>query len=548
MKPLLWNGSSDLKTNRSAPIILILEKIPFFVLTAISCVMTFIVQRQAGAVSSMETHGLTVRIANALVSYVGYMGKMIWPYPLSVFYPHPGDLPLWQTVGAALILLIMSFVFFRLSRRYPYLIVGWLWYLGTLVPVIGLVQVGGQAMADRYTYVPIIGLFIMIGWGMPNLYKRWHKRHMAPVLFTVPLLFLYTALAWSQVRHWKDSITLFDHTVKVTENNALAHYTLGLALLQEGKLTKAITHFSETLKIKPDYNRAHDDLGVAMARQGNFADAVYHFREALRIRPENNARAHHNLGMALRDLGKISESIIHFREALRIRPDYLKVYYSLGTALKRQGNLEEAIENFQKALQSRPYDSDKFSLMEAIDYSSEAPDYAKIHFSLAAILAEQDRLEEAIEHYSEALRSRPDFLDAQCNLGVAFAQQGNFKKAIAHFQDALRLRPDDLKLKNNLAKAHRDFGLSLRNDNKFKKAIAHFQKALEIKPDYSEILNELAISHNNYGAALGHKGNIKKAIAQFRAALKIRPNYADAEKNLKIILDGQKKFVEDPLP
>ncbi|NIQ87873.1 MAG: hypothetical protein GWN93_01765, partial [Deltaproteobacteria bacterium] len=215
---------------------LLLEKTPLFVLTAASSVVTFVVQKSEGAVGALEVYPLKIRVANALVSYVSYIIKMIWPQNLAVFYPHPGQsLPMWQAVAAGILLVLISIAVIRAGRRQPYLPVGWLWYLGTLVPVIGLVQVGAQAMADRYTYVPLIGLFIMAAWGVPELMKKWHHRRVALVVSAALVLFALMTCARLQLRHWKNSIALLSHAHAVTAKSYLVHNNLGSALNELGK-------------------------------------------------------------------------------------------------------------------------------------------------------------------------------------------------------------------------------------------------------------------------------------------------------------------------
>ncbi len=232
---------------------LVWEKIPFFALAAISSVVTFSFQQRAGAMADMEIFPLSSRIANALVSYLRYMGKIIWPSDLAVLYPHPGtSLPLWWGAAAGLALLGLSILVVLVIRRRPYLAVGWLWYVGTLVPVIGLVQVGVQAYADRYTYVPLIGLFIMIAWGVPDLVGRWAQTRTVLAVLAATALAALTACTWIQLGYWKDSVSLFTHTLQVTTKNYVAHNNLGNALADRGEVEAAISQYTEALRIKPD--------------------------------------------------------------------------------------------------------------------------------------------------------------------------------------------------------------------------------------------------------------------------------------------------------
>lgn len=290
--------SINFSNQRSLIFRLVLEKAPFFALAAVSGVVTFFVQQGGGAVRSLYVFPLDIRIANAMVSYVSYIEKMIWPHHLAVFYPHPGMLPMWQIAGAGLLLVCISVLVVRAARRHPYLLTGWLWYLGTLVPVIGLVQVGSHAMADRYTYVPLIGLFIMIAWGSCDISERWRYRKIVLAISTGVLLCASMISTGSQVRYWQNSVALFEHTLDVTANNWLAHNNMGIALARRGKFDEAIAHYSETLRIKPDYAPAYSNLGIVFAVQEKAEEAIAHFRKALQINPDYTA-ARKNLEVAL---------------------------------------------------------------------------------------------------------------------------------------------------------------------------------------------------------------------------------------------------------
>lgn len=276
------------------------EKLPLLTLTAGSCLVTFLAQRIGPAVQSLSQISLQARISNALVSYVKYIGKMIWPSRLAIFYPHPlNSLPVWQIAGATLLLLCITILILQKTGRYPYLTVGWLWFLGTLVPVVGIVQVGGQAMADRYTYVPLIGLFICITWAISSLVAEWsHQKVVVSILVVVAFSALATR-TWFQLRHWENSIALSKHALDVTANNYLAHNNLGVELVGQRKYEEAIDHYYEALRIQPGYAEAHNNLGVALAYSGRLQEAIEHIFTALRIRPEY-ADAHQNLRRLMR--------------------------------------------------------------------------------------------------------------------------------------------------------------------------------------------------------------------------------------------------------
>ena len=383
---------------------LVYEKLPLFVIAAFSSVVTVYAQKEAGAVWTFQTLPFANRIANAMVAYVSYLGKMFWPAHLAVFYPLSSHtLPIWQALAAGLVLVVLSLLALRLARRHPYLLVGWLWYLCTLLPVIGLVQVGGQAMADRYTYVPFIGVFIVLVWGMADLAARWHApRFLLPVGAGVVLSALMIC-TWVQVRYWRDSITLYEHSLEVTRSNSLIHNNLGMALAAQGKMDQAEAHYAEALRLNPNFALAHNNLGMALAKQGKMDEAEGHFAEALRLNPVF-AGAHNNLGMALAAQGKMDQAEAHYAEALRLDPNFAEAYNNFGVALTKQGKIDEAITMFQKAIQIKP-------------------------------------------NYSKACS----------NLGLAFEKQGNIAKATIFFQNALKIDPNNTTAQKmlNILKAQR---------------------------------------------------------------------------------------------
>jgi len=327
---------------------LVWEKTPLFVLSAISCVITFFVQQHGGAVASIEALSLKARAANAIVSYTSYIGKMIWPLHLAVLYPLL-EWNLGEVLISGLLLLLMSTLAIRTWHRHPYFSVGWLWYLGTLIPVIGLVQVGAQSMADRYTYIPLIGLFIIIAWAMPDISSKWRGRRIVLTTISGVMIILFMICSWFQVHHWKNGVTLFTHAVKLTHNNSIAYCELGHALNQHGKRDEAIIHFLRSLKINPNYAEAHYELGVTLEAQGNSTAAVRQYLETLRINP-NHVKAHNGLGIILANQGNFNDSVYHYKKALQINPKYPGAYYNLGKIFSVQGKIEDAILYYQKAL------------------------------------------------------------------------------------------------------------------------------------------------------------------------------------------------------
>ena len=333
-----FNHSTTRLFNHSSLPRLVWEKVLFLIFVGACAVVTVSVMQyeRTPALDLSKLWPTKSHIANALVSYITYIGKMLWPLDLAIPYPYPEVLPVWQVGGAGLLLLCISFLVFWRRRHYPYLLVGWLWYLVTLVPVIGLVKVGPHAMADRYTYVPLIGLFIIIAWGVPDILARWRYRRIVLAISTGIVLAAFMICTWLQVCYWTDSITLFRHTVNVTANNYVGHNNLGKGLARQGNFKEAISHFSEAVRIKPDCAEAYYNLENALARQGSLKEAIGHFSEAVRIEPDY-AEAYYNLGVVLARQGKLKEAISHFSEALRIKPDYTKARYNLERALQQMG-------------------------------------------------------------------------------------------------------------------------------------------------------------------------------------------------------------------
>ena len=324
-------------------------------LAAITGVITYLVQSRSGAVKALAHFPLSLRIENALVSYAIYLGKMFWPANLAVFYPYPAEIPLWQPLLATAILIAISVFVAKFARSYPYLVVGWLWYLITLLPVIGLIQVGGQARADRYMYIPMTGIAIMLSWGAADIVRRWPQTKMAIVLIGVLACSSCIAVTSRQLQYWRNSGTLFEHALSVTHRNYVAQHNLGTYLLgTPDQLPAAISHFEEALQINPDSAEAHTDLGSALAKTGQFQDAVAQYQAALRINP-NAAITHNDLGNALAQMpGHLPDAVRQYETALHLNPDFAEAHNNLGSAYYRMHRLQDAIAEYQQALRLNP--------------------------------------------------------------------------------------------------------------------------------------------------------------------------------------------------
>ena len=296
--PLNRFRSREEREGAQSLLALVKEKIPFFVCSFLSSVATIIAQHSGGAIKSLNATPPLLRIENALVAYVTYIGKTLWPRDLAVLYPIPPSFPLWQVIGSLLILLLVSAATIRAIRHYPYLAVGWGWFVVTLVPVIGLVQVGVQARADRYTYIPLTGLFIMAVWGIPDVAKGLKYREGILMLLAGAVITVSAALSWQQLGYWQDNDSLYRHTLNVTADNYVIHNNLGIVLANRWNLDAAIQEFQEALRINPKYSEAHYNLGMTFAIKGNVDAAIQELQEALRLNPEH-PKAQLNLGVAL---------------------------------------------------------------------------------------------------------------------------------------------------------------------------------------------------------------------------------------------------------
>ncbi len=321
------------KTN--GPIKLVMEKTPFFLLSAAICIVTLPAQAGAGGVRTMANFPFIGRVENALISYCRYLGKLFWPVNIPFFYPHPGHWPLTAVAAAALLLLGLSAMAWVTRHNHPYLLLGWCWFTGTLVPVIGLVQVGYQSIANRYTYVPYIGLFLALAWAAQAFTKHWRHQPLVLSIVTATAILVCIPVTRTQIGYWKNSEILFQYASVVIENNWEAHARLGLVLSKEGRLDEAINQYREALRLKPDDADAHYDLANTLYRKGLWDEAVDEYREDLKLSP-NDFSGHSNLGAALFQKGRIDEAIAQFQEALRLNPDYAEARKNLAGAIKVQ--------------------------------------------------------------------------------------------------------------------------------------------------------------------------------------------------------------------
>jgi protein O-mannosyl-transferase len=409
---------------------LILEKIPFLILVVFSCILTFLAQNSEGAVKSLEVLPLKSRVENALVSYVGYVFKAIWPRKLAVFYPHSVNiLSEWKIIGAGLLISVAILLSIRTVKKYPYIGVGLFMYLGTLVPVIGLLQVGDQAMADRYTYIPLIGIFIVMAWGVSDLFKKWRYRKSFLGFSGGIILCVLSVISFYQLKHWQNGITLFENAVKVTENNFIAQNNLGTALASVD-LENAIFHYKAALKINSNFILALCNLGLALYNKGNYDEAVLYFTKALKIDPQKTD-ARMNLANVLFIQGKYDESLSQYNETIKTDSQNADVHYNLAYVLFTQDNLEKAVLHYQEAIRINPK-------------------HEKAHYNLGNIKIKQGKTREAFAHFAEVVKIKPDYVQAYNKIGLILFKQGKFKKAKVFFLKAIQIDPNYSEARKNL--------------------------------------------------------------------------------------------------
>lgn len=344
---------------------LLIEKIPFFFLSLISAILTFTAARSGGAVKSLIVFPFFDRMANAFTAYGMYLAKMVRPTDLAIFYPYPVSPPQWHAAAALIMLALVTGLAFLKGKRHPYLIVGWLWYVITLVPVIGFVQVGFQSMANRYAYLPLIGIFIIVVWGLSDLVGRAARRRYLIIMAGV-FVFILAFSTWSQLPDWQNSEAVFEKALAVTKNNHIANTCMGNVWLGRGDLKKAKSFYEEALRIKPDYPEAHNNLALTLLGEGKTADAADHYRTALSHKPDY-AEAYGNLGAVLASQGEFREAETCLRRALNLKPGHGASRKNLSMLLLDQGRIDEAIDGFRTVLKVLPHDEGaKRNLAEAL--------------------------------------------------------------------------------------------------------------------------------------------------------------------------------------
>lgn len=416
---LRWKTQDDCM--EASIIRILIEKIPLLLLSVIISVITY--SAQTRAMTPITVLPLDVRIANALYSYACYIQKMLWPSELAVFYPHPLKIPLGlpEITGIGIALIAVTIFALRKAKKYPYLAVGWLWYLGTLVPVMGFVQVGLQGMADRYTYFPLVGLYIVIAWGIPDCLKSWNYQKTFLFVSAVIIIAVLMIVSINQVKYWQNGQTLFEHCLKVTQRNYIVHNMLGSYLRRTGRIPEAMIHFEEAIKIAPDFVFAYQNMGYALQSAGRHSEAIPHYLMALKLKPDDHD-IYHRLGVAYMEDKDYNQAISLFRKALDLNPQNAAIYNSLGMAFMNKGKLEKAYEALSKTVDLQP-------------------DHAGYRNNLAMLYVRQGKSDMAIFQYRKAIAIQPDYANAHYYLAKVLECKEQYQEAQLHYERACSINP-----------------------------------------------------------------------------------------------------------
>ncbi len=516
----------------------ILEKLPLFALSLASSVITFVVQQRGGAMRTLEALPPFQRLGNVFVAYLRYASKAVWPSNLAVYYPHLGaEMRWWSILAAALALLVVSALVWRGAREKRYLAVGWLWFLGTLVPVIGIVQVGSQSIADRYMYLPIVGLFVMAVWGAHD-FAAWLRTRakwlpaFGPVALGVAVVVAYAVCAFATTACWRDNIALFEQALRATSNNDFVHYNLGIALKRAGRNDEALTHFQEAVKLRNSYVAARIYIGLIYYEKNECEAAIKEYEQALQFAAghPNHGDIENDLGVAYFSLGKMEEAASHYSKAVEIHPEDADAQYNLALTLQRLNRFDEALRHARDAVRISPRHAPARNLAESLEKEEATrrpavavPKLANAdeYFKQGNALADSKKYAEAAAYYEEALKLNPDFSDARVNLGNAFAVQGRLREAAEQFRESARRQPNNSDAYLNLGHALTELGELAPAGDAYGKAAALNSRSIE--------------AWIGLGFSLARQNKPDAARDPFLKALALEPGNARANEALKNI-------------
>lgn len=500
---------------------LLLEKLPLFALVALASAATYIAQRNVGAMMSETLHPLSARLANAPVSYVRYLGLTVWPVDLAILYPMPVAWAKWQVAGALGLLAGLTWACVCRFGREPWLAAGWFWFLGTLVPVIGLVQVGNQSIADRYTYVPLVGLFVALVWAVDG-FQSGHRQYFHALSWcAVVLLALCGSATRRALSHWRDGITVFEQAVRVTRSNFVAMTNLGNNLARADRHAEAIELYQRSLRVRPDNAETHYNLASSLAGAGQLQAAERHYREALRCHP-GHAQAHNNLANLLSDTGRVNEAINHYEESLRLKPGNVAARFNYGITLTDAGKPVEAIAQFEAAVKRQP-------------------GFTRARLQLISLYAALGRAGEAGMHNAELLRHDPASPEGHFNAGSLASAGSDWNAMLAHWREAVRLKPDFLPALHRLAWTLATHPNAVVRDPKSALELAG-QFARQAGTQSPEVLDLLAVAHAADGA---YEPAVKHAQQALTAAGTNAALAAEIRARLALFQAG-KPFLESP--
>ena len=483
---------------------IILEKIPLLFLSALSVYLSTASVKGLGNSIDLQSVPLLLRVENALVSYPKYLFKCFWPTNLSLYYPFPQSIPLWQSLGTLVLLAVISVGVLRFLKKHPYLAVGWLWYLGTLIPVIGLVQVGmWPAMADRWAYIPFIGLFIMMAWGSFELIGANRQQRILGTIAAAVIIATLMSVSRIQVGYWENSITIFEHTIKSTGGSWMAHNNLATALGERGKINEAIHHYHLALeKDPPEPEGIYYNMAAAFSSQGRDQRAIEHYLKALEINPDY-AAAHINIGVVLSRQGRADDAVRHFLEGLRIEPNSEEAHYNLGNVRLAQNKVEQALRHYSKAVRINPF-------------------FAEPYNGLGLVLMQKGKLNEAILHFRKAANIKPAYMDAQKNQKLAESIYDKIRSAVAQMQDSMNFNPQDHDIDLRMEEL-------LEKKKKLDQAIFQFARALSLQPGFA------SLDENRISMVTEIRQKYEAKLAQFYEIIERRPNTSAADYHIACI-------------
>ncbi len=531
---------------------IVLEKVPFFLLSAVLGIVTITVFNQEITTDVINANPLVERAAMSVMHYWEYLGKMLWPSHMAFTYSHPDVYSPLKIFGGWAFLVCTTALILWSARRVQYLVVGWLWFLGTFIPVIGLVQTGGWGMADRYAYVPFIGLFIIITWGSDDIIAKWKWRfgRQGLIITAALLISVMTVTAWFQAGYWKDDVALGMRALDVTGGKTNVYNNLGVALEKQGRTNEAIRYYQEALRINPSYVRAHFGLGNALAKKGRTDEAIKSYQEVLRINPDHS-KSHYNMGVLLEKKGMEQDAARHFSEVLRIHPDFAETFNKMGVILAENNKVPEAIQYFQKVLRVDPGNTETLCDLGDILLRAGNPGEAATHYrevlridpdnatagnKLRKAQAMIDEVDNAIQAAKEKIRNNPDNAMPYANLGLLYQKSGDPGRAAEHSRRALVLEPDSVPFMNQLAAVYIAQG-------KNKKALSIFNKLVGIEPNNPS-------NHYNVACMYARQGKRREALSSLKMAIDKGYNNWELVRNDKDLnnireLSGYKKLIAE---